>query len=348
MVSHDTRFMDLFHKPIAFRAMIAISCLVVADMVTAAVPSGPVQCDPTKVLGHEACMKCHGQEIAVWKQTPHFGTFKELHRKPEAKQIAERMGLRSIKRGDLCLNCHYTKQSIDGREKAIAGISCESCHGAAQDWIAIHNDYGGPTATKSSETPEHAKQRVDDAIAKGMQNPANLYLIARSCLNCHTVPNEQLVNVGGHRAGSADFELVAWSQGLIRHNFLRTDYASNAVSAPERLRLMYLVGKLTDLEYSLRATGQATQATTYGFSAAQRAFNVRRHLAEIHDLIDIPLLTEALDAAFGVKLKSKNREALELAADQVGTAAYQIAATVDGGSLSALDAFLPSEAQYKN
>ena len=38
------------------------------------------------------------------------------------------------------------------------------------------------------------------------------------------------------------------------------NYASNAVSSPDRLRLMYIVGKLTDLEYSLRATAKATKA----------------------------------------------------------------------------------------
>jgi len=304
--------------------------------------------DSSKVLGSETCMKCHGQEIGVWKQTPHHHTFKELHRKPEAKEIAEKMGIRSIKRGELCIKCHYTMQEVDGREKAISGISCESCHGAAKDWITLHNDYGGPTATKQSETPEHKQERVANAIKHGMQNPANMYLIARSCYNCHTVPNEKLVNVGGHAAGSDGFELVAWSQGMVRHNFLRTDYASNAMSDPARLRLMYVVGQLTNLEYSLRATAAATKAETYGFSSAQRAFNVRRHLAEIQEKLNHPLLTQALDAAYGVKLKSNNPDGLKLAADQVGAAAYQFSETVDGSTLSAVDSYLPTADQYKN
>ena len=62
-----------------------------------------------------------------------------------------------------------------------------------------------------------------------MNNPHNIYLIARQCYDCHTVPNERLVNVGGHLAGSQDFELVAWSQGMVRHNFLRTGGTTNAV-----------------------------------------------------------------------------------------------------------------------
>ena len=292
-------------------------------------------------------MRCHGQEVAVWKQTPHFHTFKELHRRPEAKQIAERMGVRSIKRGDLCIKCHYTVQQVDGREKAVSGVSCESCHGAAKDWVAIHNDYGGPTATKQSESPEHRQQRVSDSIKNGMQNPANVYLIARSCYNCHTVPNEELVNVGGHAAGSNEFELVAWSQGMVRHNFLRADYASNAMSSPDRMRKMYVVGLMTNLEYSLRATASATTAATYGFASAERTFRIRRQLAELQEELNHPLLTQALDAAYSIKLKSNNADELNQAADQVGAAAFEFADKVDCSAMPAVDKFLPAPDQYK-
>ncbi|MEM8679653.1 MAG: multiheme c-type cytochrome, partial [Planctomycetota bacterium] len=149
--------------------------------------------DPTKVIGAETCTKCHGAELAVWRQTAHFKTYKELQRHPAATEIAKKMGLRSIKRGDLCIQCHYTLQQQGAREKAIAGVSCESCHGGARDWIAIHNDYGGPTATKESETAEHRELRLKQSIEHGMHNPANLYLIARSCCSCHMVSHEQLV-----------------------------------------------------------------------------------------------------------------------------------------------------------
>ena len=80
---------------------------------------------------------------------------RELHKKEEAQAVADRMGIRSIKRGDLCIQCHYTQQEVNGRAKAISGVSCESCHGAAADWMAIHNDYGGPDMTKDQE--DHGK-----------------------------------------------------------------------------------------------------------------------------------------------------------------------------------------------
>ena len=93
---------------------------------------GFVQCDPAKVLGPESCTKCHESEMLSWRETPHFDTFETLHRMPEAKAIADRLGLRSVKRNDECTKCHFTVQEDHGRERVIAGVSCESCHGAGR------------------------------------------------------------------------------------------------------------------------------------------------------------------------------------------------------------------------
>ena len=196
--------------------------------------AGPPVRDPAKIIGADQCAKCHQPEVQQWMQTPHFATFETLHRLPRAKEIADKLGLQSIKRNDVCTQCHYTKQVEDGRERVVAGVSCESCHGGARDWVALHNDYGGPGVTKAAESAEHRAKRVADSVAKGMNNPHNIYLIARQCYDCHTVPNEKLVNVGGHLAGSQDFELVAWSQGMVRHNFVRGGGTTNATLQPGR------------------------------------------------------------------------------------------------------------------
>src|SRR5688572_29496780 len=157
---------------------------------------GPQVSDPAKIVGSDACAKCHQQEVQQWMRTPHFATFDTLHRLPEAKQIAERMGLRSIKRGEICTQCHYTEQNQGGRVRVVAGVSCESCHGGAADWVAVHADYGGEGVTKAAESAEHHEQRLKESVALGMNNPHNIYLIARQCFDCHTVPHESVVNQG--------------------------------------------------------------------------------------------------------------------------------------------------------
>jgi hypothetical protein len=309
---------------------------------------GPAVPDPAKVIGPDQCAKCHQQEVQQWMQTPHFATFDALHRAPRAKEIADKLGERSIKRSAICTQCHYTEQNQGGRMRVVAGVSCESCHGGAADWLAIHADYGGEGVTKQSETPEHRAKRVEESVARGMNNPHNVYLIARQCYDCHTVPNERLVNVGGHLAGSAEFELVSWSQGMVRHNFVRTGGTTNGTLTPAELRVVYVVGVMTDLEHSLRATATATEKATFGVTSAQRAARMKRRLHEIQKLVNDPLIQPAIDAVAEVELRLGNAEAILKAADEVGKTAYEFADKADGNSFAAIDPLLPQLNQYKN
>lgn len=310
--------------------------------------SGPAIPDASKVVGSDQCAKCHQAEVQQWMKTPHFATFDALHRLPRAKEIADRLGERSIKRSAVCTQCHYTEQDQGGRMRVVAGVSCESCHGGAADWIASHADYGGEGVTKESETPEHKAQRTAQSIAHGMNNPHNIYLIARQCYDCHTVPNERLVNVGGHLAGSQDFELVAWSQGMVRHNFLRTGGTTNGPPSPAELRVMYIVGVMTDLEYSLRATAEASEKATFGVTSAQRAARMKKRLHEIQKLVNDPLIQPALDAVTTLELRLGNAAAITAAADEIGKAAYEFASTTDVDKLEAVDSLMPLPGQYKN
>jgi Cytochrome c554 and c-prime len=312
------------------------------------VKAGPSVPDASKIVGSDQCAKCHQPEVQQWIRTPHYATFDTLHRNPRAKEIAEKLGLQSIKRSGMCTQCHYTMQNQDGRDRVVAGVSCESCHGGALNWLALHADYGGAGVTRETESAEHRAKRVKDSVAQGMNNPHNIYLIARQCYDCHTIPNEKLVNVGGHLAGSQNFELVAWSQGMVRHNFVRTGGSTNATPSPEELRVMYVVGVMTDLEFSLRAVAAATDKATFGVTSAQRAARMKKRLHEIQKLVNDSLIQTALEAVATVELRLGNEEAIVSAADDVGKAAYEFADQADGRKLTALDVMLPAAKDYKN
>ncbi|WP_231954169.1 cytochrome c family protein [Pirellulimonas nuda] len=302
--------------------------------------------DPTKVVGPDSCAKCHGAELAQWKQTPHAQTFEQLHRLPEAKAIADRLGGGSIKRNDTCVECHYTQQQVRGRDRVVAGVSCESCHGAARDWLEMHADYGGAGITRETESPAHRQQRRDRSIAAGMNNPSNLYLVARQCLSCHTAPNERLVNVGGHKPGTTDFELVSWSQGKVRHNFL-SGAGQNAPSPLPRIRLMYVVGLMADLEMSLRATAGATEAATFGQTAAARAADRKQRLWEVQRRLNDPRVAAALAPLADLELRLGAGDEIRAAADAVGAAAFEFARDADGAQMQAIDDLLPPPSSYK-
>ena len=126
------------------------------------------RCDPNKVVGSDSCARCHVNESASWKLTPHFRTYEELSRSSEAQEICNKLGIRSVKRSDVCISCHFTAQTDGDKIKPISGVSCESCHGAAADWVTTHNVYLNANASKELETPQQRQQRLYDAVARGM------------------------------------------------------------------------------------------------------------------------------------------------------------------------------------
>ncbi|MCM2369549.1 cytochrome c family protein [Aporhodopirellula aestuarii] len=323
--------------------------VAVAAQPTSAAGAAAAPVDPHLVIGSETCVKCHENEVKVWRGTPHHRTFDELHRRPEAKEIAAKLGIRSIKHDGRCVNCHYTQQAdaANGNVHAIEGVSCESCHGAAARYLDVHHDYGGEHVTRAMESPQHRSERLRLSIELGMRNSVNVYLVAQSCLRCHTTADEELVNVGGHSAGSLEFEFVSWSQGTIRHNFVRTDGRQNDPSSLGRLRLMFVSGMIAELEAGLRATSVATQKAKYGITAAQRTDRAAKRLESVAQKVSSPIIEEIVAIYGGVKLKLNNEAQLIHAADVIATLGYRFASETDPAGLAALDAYIPPSDRWK-
>ena len=128
----------------------------------AAVPAKEARAEG-KVVGPNKCEECHKQEAEVWKGTKHFKAFKEIEKNPKAKAVLAAVGDATMKKSKTCTLCHFTV--VEGTAKF--GTSCESCHGAASDWISVHNDYGG--VEKDKEPAEHKTKRLKDAASKGMR-----------------------------------------------------------------------------------------------------------------------------------------------------------------------------------
>ena len=302
--------------------------------------------DPHKVVGYSGCAKCHANEIEVWKGTPHFATFETLHRRPKAKEIAKKLGIASIKYDGRCTGCHYTQKTEGSDVVSISGVSCESCHGPASDWLNLHADYGGEGITRATESEAHREQRITESVAAGMRNPHNVYAMAQSCMRCHTVPDEELVNVGGHSFGSLDFEMVSWSQGMVRHRFLASSGTNNDMNTPERIRMLFVAGMNADLEFSLRATTNATEKADFAMTAAKRSSRAAKRLASVYKKTKVPELRTIIEIYMGVKLKLNNRESLIAAADQIATLGSEFATQYDGTELDAIEAYVPKKDRW--
>lgn len=343
-------FLDtLIHAPAAsvMRRLLSLAAtslgcvLAVAGLAT----NGLAASDPAKIVGPNACAECHKQEVEAWKGSHHFKTFRNMPRNALGKRIAGKMGIKRIKSEGLCLTCHYTVQEKDNQSEVVAGISCESCHSAGQDWIKVHSSYSGKKAETESKAEAKARWKLSEA--KGMIRPGSIYRLAKNCFGCHVVPQEKLVNTGGHRAGSA-FDLVAWSQGEVRHNTWHSKGKDNVVAAPERKRMLYLVGLGVELEMALRALTKATARKVFAFEMAQRAHRARTRLAEAAKAAPgVPELAEVVKLGHSASLKLGNAQDLESAADAVSKLLIKITEKYDGRTMAGLDRLVPGPVKFK-
>jgi hypothetical protein len=306
---------------------------------------GAVASGPEKIVGPNACAECHKEEVEAWKGTHHFKTFREMPRNAEADEIAERMGVRRIKSESLCLNCHFTVQQKNDKKEPVAGISCESCHSAGKDWIKVHSGFSGKKEKTETRAEEAARWKLADS--KGMIRPHALYQLAKNCYGCHVVPQEDLVNKGGHRAGSA-FELVSWSQGEVRHNTWYSEGKDNVLAGAERKRMLYLVGLGVELEMSLRAVGKATARNVYAFEMASRADRARKQLAAAAKAApDVPEIAKMVEFGHSAGLKLNNERPLTAAADSVAKLLASITEKYDGSTMAGLDSLIPGPDKFK-
>ena len=150
---------------------------------------------PAKYLGANSCASasCHGgggahqNQFLVW-------SLKDFHsQRPPAtlatarsKQIADALGIKDPTADARCTVCHAPLNSVPenlrGENfKVGEGVSCESCHGAAENWLRAH--------TRKDYTPA-------DRTAAGMRDLQNLYVRANTCVACHQNVDNDILKAG--------------------------------------------------------------------------------------------------------------------------------------------------------
>jgi hypothetical protein len=181
-----------------------------------------LEASPNRYLGTLSCAStsCHGvqddaagqgqakrQEYALWlAHDPHARAARTLESR-EFERIVRRV---SSGRDDgpaeeavaaRCAKCH----DPDGGAQAgqARGLSCETCHGPARDWIAVHYER------------DSTRERL---AALGMRDTKNLGVRAELCVRCHVGDAERDMNHDMIAAGHPPlrFELSAYHD-LIRH-----------------------------------------------------------------------------------------------------------------------------------
>lgn len=324
-----------------------------------------ILCDPMQVVGVEEanCAKCHPSEFEQWQKTTHFRSVDRLKYSGNSKKYVDalRIDPQTLMSTSVCADCHGTKSIVDSNPVVVSGVSCESCHGGAKDWLKPHGEYfNGQTfstlanlrSDRKKETEEHRVQRIEQSKSAGMIRSEMLVELGQNCLGCHLINNEILV-LAGHKSASA-FELSSWSSGEIRHNFL-LDPETNALapslwmethhSTPAaRNRMKFVVGAMAQLAATFEQRSNATN-TAYipqvgGAIAAQNG-----KLAQINALSGTPetqaasaLVTPMLGTLFIAGPTDKSQ--YHSASEQVSELTRSFAEQHDGHAMQTLDTLL--------
>ena len=183
-------------------------------------------------LGVATCSgsTCHGRsendgtvvrqdELMRWQEESspsgaHSRAFRVLS-EPRSQAIAQRLGLGSATSAPMCLGCHadpVAAGQMGPRFQISDGVGCESCHGAAQNWVASHYAVG---ATHQGN------------IAAGLYPLTNPRARADKCLDCHFGSDRpgQFVNhrimAAGHPRISFELDLFTTLQ---QHHDEDADY----------------------------------------------------------------------------------------------------------------------------
>jgi len=204
---------------------------------------------PGKFLGANSCAStgCHGgggqnqNQFLVW-------SLKDFHsyRPPatlataRSKQIADALSIKDATADTRCTTCHAPLHSVPenlrgDNFKVSEGVSCESCHGPAENWLRSHTrkDYSRA-----------------DRTASGMRDLQNLYVRANTCVACH-----QNVAADILKAGHPEliFELDGQSVAEPKHWIEKTNWNG---------ALAWLVGQavaLREMSWQLAGEESPTQ-----------------------------------------------------------------------------------------
>jgi len=161
------------------------------------------------------------------------------------------------------------------------------------------------------------------------------------------VPQEDLVNKGGHPAGSA-FELVSWSQGEVRHNTWHNKGKENLQANAARKRMLYLIGLGVELETGIRAVSRATARKLYAFEMAKRVDRARKQLtAAAKAAPNVPEIAKMVEYAYSAGLKLNNERFLTAAADGVSKVLASVIEKYDGSTMGGLDGLIPAADKFK-
>jgi hypothetical protein len=183
------------------------------------------------------------------------------------RAIARYMGIEATQ-SDKCLVCHApaAQAAAGGRYKKSDGVTCEHCHGPAEEWLEAHSQ-------------RDWKEKRSQYFSKGFYDNNNYVLRARNCARCHVAIDHEIV-AGGHPP--LQFELVAYAQ-IMKHWDDMDELPAGSFSTDPTI---WALGQITGLREALRMLSERAAGSNYQSIDQFSHFNDRNCYQCHHKLVD--------------------------------------------------------------
>jgi hypothetical protein len=165
---------------------------------------GSVHAADARFTGEPSCRSagCHGggatkNQCLIWEKKDAHARAQAILSNARSQRIVETLKLGPAAQEGRCTICHSPLQSVAASRmmpgmKPEQGVSCETCHGAAEGWLRFH--------TRTDLTRE---QR----LSAGMRDLHDSYHRANVCVACHLNVEPDLL-----KAGHPELNFELWAQ----------------------------------------------------------------------------------------------------------------------------------------
>jgi hypothetical protein len=181
-----------------------------------------------KFSGSDSCggSNCHNQaaakadgfmmtELTTWKDqdahTKAMGVLTSVPKKlakkyPELKTIGEKLGIANAAESTRCISCHglNAPKNLQGDKFDLSeGVTCSSCHGPSEKWLADHSKKEWAKQQRDSRAAQAGDEEWKGQAAHskllgdlGLYDTKPLVARAEICVSCHLAIDTDLVDAG--------------------------------------------------------------------------------------------------------------------------------------------------------
>ena len=187
-------------------SLFMVALLTVIPLAFAAETPAP------KFLGSQSCANsmCHGgagekrDQFVIWSKKDFHTRAPATLSMSRSARIAETLKISDATTSARCTECHNPFQAVPAERQGplvgkLEGVSCESCHNAAENWLLTHT---------------RTDLKYEQKVAAGMRDLKNLYVRANTCVACHQNLDPEL-RAAGHP--ELTFELDGQCVAMPRH-----------------------------------------------------------------------------------------------------------------------------------